>query len=109
MKEKKAKGVAEYFKEVIDSTYVRVDGILVERGVSKNGEQGFYWAGQFYENIDDVKQEMNGLSSVINLSIINPNGEVKRLDKTHTDGYFKGKSPYISYKESETERKRRGE
>jgi hypothetical protein len=97
----KKKGIAEHFKEIVDSTFVRVDGILVERGVDKNGVQGFYWAGQFYEKIEDVKQEMNGLSSLINLSIINPNGEVKRLEKVHTNGYYNGKSPYTLFKESE--------
>jgi hypothetical protein len=98
---KKEEDWAKAFDQLKNDTYHNINGILVEKGINHQGVEGFKWAGQFYESIDDLKQEMNGLSSLINLSIINPNGEVKRLEKVHTNGYYNGKSPYTLFKESE--------
>jgi hypothetical protein len=98
---KKEEDWAKAFEQLKNDTYHNIDGILVEKWINPQGINGFKWAGQFYESIEDLKLEMNGLSSTISLSIINPKGEVKRLTKEHTDGYFRGKSPYASFKESE--------
>jgi hypothetical protein len=90
------------FEAFVDSTFVKIDGVLVKRGTCvETGKSGFIWGDEFFETVDSVRNAMNGIYLQISLKIINPNGEVKKLDKEYTDMYFNGKSGYDEYKKSE--------
>lgn len=94
--------INESFKKVVDNTFENIDGILVQKGINKRtGESGFIWGGVFCHTTEDVKQLMKYSAQAIQLSIVNPNGEVIDLPKFYTDKYKQGKGAYNEYKKDQ--------
>lgn len=92
--------LAKGFEKFVDSTFEKIDGALVKKGVCLDtGKEGYIWGDEFYETIEAVRNAMKGIYAQISLSIVNPNGEVKKLGSEYTDMYFNGQSPYNKYKE----------
>jgi hypothetical protein len=91
--------LSKQWSKFIDSTFENINGICVQKGInSLTGEEGYKWGDNWYSTIEEVKDEMNGFCSIINMSIVNPDGSETRLKKEHTDKFKEGKSPYKSYK-----------
>lgn len=94
--------LAKGFETFVDSTFQKIDGILVKKGVCEDtGRSGYIWQDEFFESIEAVQNAMKGIYTTISLSIVNPNGEVKQLGKEYTDLYFNAQSGYDAYKRQE--------
>lgn len=91
--------LSKAFAKIIDSTYVRIDGFLVERGIDPStGGEILKWEGHCYKNVDEVRSALNGVYNLISLSIVNPNGIVKQLGPEYAQCYSKGEGAYEKYK-----------
>lgn len=94
--------LAQSFQKIVDSTFVNIDGILVQRGINpKNGEEGLMWGNQWHANEEEVRAAMKYAAKAIQLSIVNQNGEVVDLPKFYTDKYKQGKSAWDEYKKDQ--------
>ncbi len=93
--------IGESFEKLTNSMYERVDtgggSILVEKSKNKEGYDGYRWAGEWFPSIEAVKNAIRGVFANISLSIVNPNGETKKLGQDYTDMYFNGQSPYNKF------------
>lgn len=66
------KDLAKGFETFVDSTFQRIDGILVMKGPCKNtGKEGFYWCNEWYPDADAVRKAMNEVCSRLSLSLVN--------------------------------------
>lgn len=95
------KDIKKSFQKLVDDTFINIDGILVQKGVNANGNNGYVWHGEWYETPDEIRNAMKGIYTTISLSIVNPNGEEKKLGKEYTDLYFKGGSGYDAYRKDQ--------
>lgn len=90
--------MSESFSKLIDSTFVNIDGMMVEKGINANGEHGYLCLGVFCKTIQDVRFTRDYAANAIKVSIVNPDGKTKQLSKQYTDKYHEGKSAYVEYK-----------
>ena len=91
--------IGSSFEKFVDSTFENIDGILVKKGVCLNtGRRGYMWGEEFFESKEAVRLAMKGIYAQISLSIVNPNGETKKLGPEYTDKYFNGESGYDAYR-----------
>jgi hypothetical protein len=64
------KDLARSFQKIVDSTFVNIDGILVQRGVNRNGEEGFMWGGVFCKDIEEVRKVRDSAIQIIKTSLV---------------------------------------
>lgn len=94
--------IGKSFEKLVDSTFIKIDGCLVKRGINEHtGQEGLIWLDEWFENEADVRNAMKGIYSRISLSIVNPNGVVKELDSKYADCYRNGESAYSKYKKDQ--------
>lgn len=64
------KDLAKGFETFVDSTFQRIDGILVMKGPCKNtGKDGYIWGNEWYPDVDAVKNKMNEVCIKLSSSI----------------------------------------
>jgi hypothetical protein len=91
--------IAKSFEKLVDSTFMKIDGCLVKRGINEHtGQEGLIWLDEWFENEADVRNAMKGIYGQISLSIMNSNGGVKKLGDEYADCYRNGESGWGKYK-----------
>ena len=92
--------IGKSFAQFIDSTYEKMDGVLIQKCFSvTHGKDGYMWGGEWYESKEAIRAEIKKVSTNISLHIVNPNGETKKLGSEYTNMYFNGESPYNAYQQ----------
>lgn len=66
------KNIGKSFAKLIDSTFVNIDGILVQRGINHNGDEGYIWGDRWCGSIEEVRAVKDGAANALKTSISNP-------------------------------------
>lgn len=66
--------IAKSFEKLVDSTFVKIGGVLVQIGININtGEDVFIWGNEWYRSESEVRKAMADACSVIDKSMIKQN------------------------------------
>ena len=89
-------------EKVTNNTFIKIDGYLVEKAINpETGKEALKWGNHFYKDEDAVKAAVKEACRLLSISIVNPNGESKKLGPEIVEKYHKGESGYNSYKEEQ--------
>lgn len=95
--------LSESFEKFVDSTFEKIDGVLVQKAYNEtDGRPGYMWGREWFATKEQIQNAMKGIYMTIPLRIVNPNGEVKKLGSEYTDHYLNGRSAYNEYKKDQS-------
>jgi len=94
--------IGRSFEKLKESLFVKYRGTLI----MKTSSNGFSWNDKQFNDIESAKKEVDdsikslSKSFSISMTIVKEDGSEEQVSADHTNKFFDGKSPYESYKKS---------
>jgi hypothetical protein len=93
--------ITESLEKVTNSTFINIDGYLVEKGIDpETGKEALKWGCHYYKDETAVKKAVEEACRYLSISIVKE-GVSERLNSKYVESYHKGQSAYDQYKKDQ--------